>query len=121
MASRISGKLLESVCSIMVVSRLGVQGSQARVAFPVMVSQPSWSWAQSSMVLPSAEGLPCTLKACRSKVGRTALNSKDRDRKSTRLNSSHLVISYAVFCLKKKKQYHTGHAPADSFYLRFHR
>src|SRR3989454_1011575 len=27
-----------------------------------------------------------------------------RDRKSTRLNSSHLVISYAVFCLKKKKQ-----------------
>src|SRR2546426_4135269 len=29
------------------------------------------------------------------------------DRKSTRLNSSHLVISYAVFCLKKKKQSHT--------------
>src|SRR2546426_5515275 len=28
-----------------------------------------------------------------------------RDRKSTRLNSSHLVISYAVFCLKKKKKY----------------
>src|SRR5256885_11071842 len=27
----------------------------------------------------------------------------DQDRKSTRLNSSHLVISYAVFCLKKKK------------------
>src|SRR2546426_8779690 len=30
--------------------------------------------------------------------------SKISDRKSTRLNSSHLVISYAVFCLKKKKQ-----------------
>src|SRR5260221_1014600 len=28
---------------------------------------------------------------------------RDRDRKSTRLNSSHTVISYAVFCLKKKK------------------
>src|SRR2546426_8833799 len=28
-----------------------------------------------------------------------------RDRKSTRLNSSHLVISYAVFCLKKKKKH----------------
>src|SRR5256885_10277036 len=28
---------------------------------------------------------------------------QDEDRKSTRLNSSHLVISYAVFCLKKKK------------------
>src|SRR5256885_5617241 len=29
----------------------------------------------------------------------------DQDRKSTRLNSSHLVISYAVFCLKKKESY----------------
>src|SRR5256885_15902268 len=28
---------------------------------------------------------------------------QEQDRKSTRLNSSHLVISYAVFCLKKKK------------------
>src|SRR6266850_6945075 len=28
---------------------------------------------------------------------------RERDRKSTRLNSSHLVISYAVFCLKQKK------------------
>ena len=31
-----------------------------------------------------------------------------RDRKSTRLNSSHLVISYAVFCLKKKTEEHTS-------------
>ena len=31
--------------------------------------------------------------------------SSDLDRKSTRLNSSHVVISYAVFCLKKKKYY----------------
>src|SRR5690349_23974982 len=29
-----------------------------------------------------------------------------RDRKSTRLNSSHVEISYAVFCLKKKKNHH---------------
>src|SRR5437870_7420855 len=28
-----------------------------------------------------------------------------RDRKSTRLNSSHVAISYAVFCLKKKRQF----------------
>src|SRR5256885_1946420 len=32
------------------------------------------------------------------------VESLPQDRKSTRLNSSHLVISYAVFCLKKKKQ-----------------
>src|SRR5438552_6907011 len=31
------------------------------------------------------------------------------DRKSTRLNSSHQIISYAVFCLKKKKKKHTHH------------
>src|SRR5256885_1025312 len=33
----------------------------------------------------------------------TLPEGRPRDRKSTRLNSSHLVISYAVFCLKKKK------------------
>src|SRR5438034_11419592 len=32
-----------------------------------------------------------------------AAGARARDRKSTRLNSSHTVISYAVFCLKKKK------------------
>src|SRR5438552_11380694 len=36
---------------------------------------------------PRARGRPC-----------------DQDRKSTRLNSSHQIISYAVFCLKKKKK-----------------
>src|SRR5690349_24930664 len=36
-------------------------------------------------------GYPCLVRA------------DDRDRKSTRLNSSHVEISYAVFCLKKKK------------------
>src|SRR5437773_4958990 len=33
----------------------------------------------------------------------TAETSQDGDRKSTRLNSSHITSSYAVFCLKKKK------------------
>src|SRR2546429_6508681 len=33
-----------------------------------------------------------------------------RDRKSTRLNSSHGYISYAVFCLKKKNRHHASHA-----------
>src|SRR2546426_6985653 len=37
-----------------------------------------------------------------------------RDRKSTRLNSSHLVISYAVFCLKKKKNESAFYVPATS-------
>src|ERR1022692_4973517 len=34
----------------------------------------------------------------------SVLESRGGDRKSTRLNSSHLVISYAVFCLKKKQK-----------------
>src|SRR2546426_2735152 len=37
---------------------------------------------------------------------RDVMRANERDRKSTRLNSSHLVISYAVFCLKKKKKKH---------------
>src|SRR5690242_21463991 len=37
------------------------------------------------------------------------LLSPEKDRKSTRLNSSHMSISYAVFCLKKKKKKKTKH------------
>src|SRR2546426_2276046 len=37
------------------------------------------------------------------------------DRKSTRLNSSHLVISYAVFCLKKKKDKKKKHHNLTNF------
>src|SRR5439155_12319736 len=43
------------------------------------------------------------LRACRSPRD---LRPQDRDRKSTRLNSSHVAISYAVFCLKKKITMH---------------
>src|SRR5437879_7473861 len=40
--------------------------------------------------------------------------SRQPDRKSTRLNSSHRCISYAVFCLKKKKQRNERHCAHDS-------
>src|SRR5256885_9781401 len=44
-------------------------------------------------------------KSGKSRTDRWRLAAMDvTDRKSTRLNSSHLVISYAVFCLKKKKK-----------------
>src|SRR2546426_6706384 len=45
-------------------------------------------------VVPVVESVRCGV----------ALEARNPDRKSTRLNSSHLVISYAVFCLKKKKR-----------------
>src|SRR5215216_7403894 len=40
----------------------------------------------------------------RGRGGRELRHHQAGDRKSTRLNSSHQIISYAVFCLKKKKQ-----------------
>src|SRR2546426_3510084 len=45
------------------------------------------------------------------------LRERERlDRKSTHLNSSHLVISYAVFCLKKKKKKHINKITAPAVY-----
>src|SRR5258707_8268607 len=41
----------------------------------------------------------------------TSTDFTSKDRKSTRLNSSHANISYAVFCLKKKKQQRTALTP----------
>src|SRR5256885_9008463 len=62
-------------------------------AAAVCIAAPNWFWFGLLLLLsftlpavPSSHSRACPL-----------------DRKSTRLNSSHLVISYAVFCLKKKK------------------
>src|SRR5437868_10740155 len=56
-------------------------------------SDPSWGRTDSRT---STTGLRSRLLGC---------DGTARDRKSTRLNSSHVSISYAVFCLKKKKKY----------------
>src|SRR3712207_7534629 len=56
----------------------------------------------------------CAQCARRRALHRRGVHALDgRDRKSTRLNSSHANISYAVFCLKKKK-----HTASDSMYCR---
>src|SRR5215204_2271308 len=57
-------------------------------------AEQEWTWDEFHQ-LPF-ENVPCDIH-CVTKW------SKLGDRKSTRLNSSHTVISYAVFCLKKKK------------------
>src|SRR5690242_21546857 len=43
-------------------------------------------------------------------AARAAAEAQAEDRKSTRLNSSHMSISYAVFCLKKKKKHNNSNA-----------
>src|SRR2546430_8596758 len=70
-------------------------------------------WRRSGgRVLPDRVGraqrerVPAVLRTARRGVrapGRRVEQFVERDRKSTRLNSSHSQISYAVFCLKKKK------------------
>src|SRR2546426_1428358 len=57
-----------------------------------------------------------TQDLARGKILRRLL--RDGDRKSTRLNSSHLVISYAVFCLKKKKKIKIYRATSAEYRLR---
>src|SRR5260364_285572 len=53
--------------------------------------------------LPISDLLRRKLRAARARYGRSSPKGGGTDRKSTRLNSSHQIISYAVFCLKKKK------------------
>src|SRR5256885_5688612 len=71
--------------------------------------QGDWSSDVCSSDLTSASRHPGVLNSRRcstASVSRVRLRVRSpprADRKSTRLNSSHLVISYAVFCLKKKK------------------
>src|SRR6266705_5465851 len=52
------------------------------------------------------DALPISAERCAARGGGTAATPPRhrRDRKSTRLNSSHRTISYALFCLKKKKK-----------------
>src|SRR2546426_4589031 len=52
------------------------------------------------------------IPAARARRPRWQRRDRGEDRKSTRLNSSHLVISYAVFCLKKKKRKNISIPPA---------
>src|SRR3712207_7122526 len=68
--------------------------------FNINVNAVAPGWIETEMTKEAAE-----------RVGMTMEEMKDRfakDRKSTRLNSSHANISYAVFCLKKKKKNSTS-------------
>src|SRR4051794_13800511 len=63
----------------------------------------------------TARNLTGAVNAVIEKAG-LRISALTADRKSTRLNSSHPSISYAVFCLKKKKNIHRIHTLADTYY-----
>src|SRR5438128_10789502 len=70
----------------------------------------SWAGCQRpwtlSYVTANGNVLPCCISPWVARE-HVAVGGHVADRKSTRLNSSHGSISYAVFCLKKKKKKHT--------------
>src|SRR2546430_6629896 len=73
-------------------------------ALPIWGSPRGYFGARAAGMLDSVGAtawllLPCSQCVCAECAGRPM----SEDRKSTRLNSSHSQISYAVFCLKKKK------------------
>src|SRR5256885_12700944 len=78
--------------------------------FPYTTLFRSWGGFGRAPKFPPASALEFLLRR-----DETEMAEKTLDRKSTRLNSSHLVISYAVFCLKKKKMNsmpsHTPYTP----------
>src|SRR5690625_6639962 len=71
--------------------------------FPYTTLFRSGSWQCADRRCTPASG---SVRRLRSPTGRGTQQSRERteDRKSTRLNSSHVAISYAVFCLKKKNK-----------------
>src|SRR5205807_4886655 len=60
--------------------------------------------ASSDHLPPGCRARNCRYASTEATRPASAQSRSSSDRKSTRLNSSHLVISYAVFCLKKKIQ-----------------
>src|SRR3954449_13632389 len=69
--------------------------------FFLMIRRPPRSTLFPYTTLFRSFGVPASRRLRR---GRPCLSKVWADRKSTRLNSSHTLISYAVFCLKKKKK-----------------
>src|SRR6266496_4781632 len=77
--------------------------------FFLMIRRPPRSTLFPYTTLFRSRRCPCRRCRARGSPGRPrAAGQPDprQDRKSTRLNSSHVEISYAVFCLKKKKKKH---------------
>src|SRR5258708_11953915 len=71
-------------------------------ALPISRGSPAWPRRSGPLSAPAREFVQREFRIAVRKW--TTARRLRRDRKSTRLNSSHQIISYAVFCLKKKKR-----------------
>src|SRR5256885_3548794 len=76
----------------------------ARSIRSMPISSVGWSFWPLEPLLAFQEG-PAAFRSIAEFLFESLQGPLRPDRKSTRLNSSHLVISYAVFCLKKKTTY----------------
>src|SRR5258708_21950591 len=83
-------------------------------ALPISVLLQAWKSSPPERLRPASRqysGPPRRgPRSANSNRNRRWRRSAPTDRKSTRLNSSHQIISYAVFCLKKKKKIYNSHA-----------
>src|SRR5438034_1604304 len=94
--------------SMLHVPALTISASPRDTQENPLSSSPAWE-ARTSGTRSVASLQPCRMGATVNGPGSTLAtrgghSAPSLDRKSTRLNSSHTVISYAVFCLKKKKK-----------------
>src|SRR5256885_7898464 len=87
--------------------RVRLSISDSGTGFAANILQRAFEPYVTTKVRGTGLGLAVVKKIADEHGARIDLGNREDDgvdRKSTRLNSSHLVISYAVFCLKKKKQ-----------------
>src|SRR5690554_6116570 len=98
-------KLLEFQCKIIVVAcntatTNAISTLREKYVLPIIGIEPA--------IKPAAlktKSKSIGILATKGTLSSTLFSQTNRDRKSTRLNSSHVRISYAVFCLKKKRMY----------------
>src|SRR5437588_4223587 len=95
---RASGRPMWSATKIIILSSVALPRSRSRAHCAALARGAG-----------EVSGLPVMVRLVRPGAPAQVPRGQppSRDRKSTRLNSSHTVISYAVFCLKKKKKHNT--------------